>query len=192
MSEHSTLTGGDLHEPKGVATANAGDIYIADGLGSGAWKQTGFSVHGEMVIINNTTAETTPTAVDATFNTDSDYAKVVTGWTAGHLDLITFNIDELVIPTAGDYEIHAWADIQLPSNNQKVAIKYAINDTTPYSSRKLIATSGAANDIVNVAGSAYVSGLIVSDTISIYIATDKATDPIILEAGIVCKLIHET
>lgn len=34
---HSDLTGSDLHEPKGVAAANADEVYIADGLGSGAW-----------------------------------------------------------------------------------------------------------------------------------------------------------
>ena len=35
---HSSLTGADLHEPKGVETANSEDIYVADGSGSGAWK----------------------------------------------------------------------------------------------------------------------------------------------------------
>jgi hypothetical protein len=35
--EHSTLTTTDLHEPKGVAAANADEIYIADGAASGAW-----------------------------------------------------------------------------------------------------------------------------------------------------------
>ena len=35
--EHSTLTGSDLHEPKGVASASTGQVYIANGSGSGAW-----------------------------------------------------------------------------------------------------------------------------------------------------------
>lgn len=35
--EHSTLTDPYLHEPKGIAAANAGEAYIADGLGSGDW-----------------------------------------------------------------------------------------------------------------------------------------------------------
>lgn len=34
---HSTLTGSDLHEPKGVAAATAGKVYVSDGAGSGAW-----------------------------------------------------------------------------------------------------------------------------------------------------------
>jgi microcystin-dependent protein len=34
---HSALTGSDLHEPKGVATAVAGTVYAANGSGSGSW-----------------------------------------------------------------------------------------------------------------------------------------------------------
>lgn len=36
-SLHKNLTGSDLHEPKGVAAADAGTAYIADGAGSGTW-----------------------------------------------------------------------------------------------------------------------------------------------------------
>jgi hypothetical protein len=35
--QHSALTGSSLHEPKGVATATSGQVYVADGSGSGAW-----------------------------------------------------------------------------------------------------------------------------------------------------------
>ena len=37
MPLHSALTGADLHEPKGVAAAAAGKVYLSDGLGSGSW-----------------------------------------------------------------------------------------------------------------------------------------------------------
>ena len=35
--QHSALTGGDLHEPKGVAGQAAGKVYVSDGSNSGAW-----------------------------------------------------------------------------------------------------------------------------------------------------------
>lgn len=35
--EHASLTGASLHEPKGVAAASQGQVYVADGSGSGAW-----------------------------------------------------------------------------------------------------------------------------------------------------------
>ena len=37
MAVHSGLTGANLHEPKGVAAATAGKVYIANGAASGAW-----------------------------------------------------------------------------------------------------------------------------------------------------------
>lgn len=37
--DHNTLVGAELHEPKGVAAANANQTYVADGLGSGAWSE---------------------------------------------------------------------------------------------------------------------------------------------------------
>lgn len=43
-TEHSQLTGAQLHEPKGVATATAGTVYIADGSGSGSWQTPNTSI----------------------------------------------------------------------------------------------------------------------------------------------------
>ena len=37
MVAHSTLTGAELHEPKGAAAASANTVYVADGAASGAW-----------------------------------------------------------------------------------------------------------------------------------------------------------
>ncbi len=31
------MTGADLHEPKGAATATSGQVYVANGSGSGTW-----------------------------------------------------------------------------------------------------------------------------------------------------------
>lgn len=37
MTIHRDLADSELHEPKGVAGASAGEVYVADGAGSGAW-----------------------------------------------------------------------------------------------------------------------------------------------------------
>lgn len=36
---HSTLTGADLHEPKGIAAAAADKVYVSNGAGSGVWQK---------------------------------------------------------------------------------------------------------------------------------------------------------
>jgi hypothetical protein len=37
--QHSALTDPELHEPKGASTATAGQVYVANGSGSGTWKK---------------------------------------------------------------------------------------------------------------------------------------------------------
>lgn len=37
MAEHVDLTDPELHEPKGVAAATSGTVYVANGSGSGSW-----------------------------------------------------------------------------------------------------------------------------------------------------------
>lgn len=45
---HSALTDPYLHEPKGASTASSGDIYLANGAGSGAW--TSAHVHSDVYL----------------------------------------------------------------------------------------------------------------------------------------------
>lgn len=40
---HASLTGAQLHEPKGADTAIAGTAYVANGSGSGSWSSIGIS-----------------------------------------------------------------------------------------------------------------------------------------------------
>ena len=35
--QHKDLPDAQLHEPKGASSANAGDVYVSDGAGSGSW-----------------------------------------------------------------------------------------------------------------------------------------------------------
>lgn len=53
MPEHSQLTGSQLHEPKGVASATSGQVYVADGAGSGSWT-TATVTAGETTIVTKT------------------------------------------------------------------------------------------------------------------------------------------
>lgn len=46
---HATLTGSQLHEPKGVATAALGQVYVANGSGSGSWTDIGTSSFTGMI-----------------------------------------------------------------------------------------------------------------------------------------------
>jgi hypothetical protein len=64
---HKDLTDPNLHESKGVATATAGQVYVADGAGSGVMK----------LLLKKYTAALTPAAVSA--NTTAEQTFTVTG-----------------------------------------------------------------------------------------------------------------
>jgi hypothetical protein len=68
---HSTLTDPYLHEPKGVASAASGEVYIADGAGTGAWTQLQRHVGGYLAFSATSpyihSATTSDTPLDPTF-----------------------------------------------------------------------------------------------------------------------------
>lgn len=39
--EHNVITDPYIHEPKGIAAASSGKVYVSDGAGSGAWTTQG-------------------------------------------------------------------------------------------------------------------------------------------------------
>lgn len=51
MPEHNTLVGAQCHEPKGADTADAGQVYVADGLGSGSFQDLVFPDPAPITII---------------------------------------------------------------------------------------------------------------------------------------------
>lgn len=189
-TEHSTITDPNIHEPKGASTATNKSVLSSDGAGGTAWLRQQMSDHAQMTIANNATATAVTAAVDATLNTDSDYVKITPNWVNTHGLGITFNVDELVAAVDGHYLLHFWADVKIPSINNFVGIKYAINDTTPYSTQKLKSQSTTANDYRNMSGSGYLT-LSAGDTVSVYIAATKTDNLVIEEAGLVLYLAHE-
>ena len=101
MAAHSTLTGADLHEPKGVAAASAGQIYIADGAGSGAWTAVTLGAQAEHISIQNAnfgSGATAPTQTNV-----GNY----NGWSFGINDDSIFNLElPHNLDSAEDIEVH--------------------------------------------------------------------------------------
>lgn len=60
-TEHKNITDPNIHEPKGVAAASDGQVYVADGAGSGDWR---YIPHAQCYYSNigTGTTITTPTA----------------------------------------------------------------------------------------------------------------------------------
>ena len=88
---HKDIPDGERHEPKGVSTATAGQVYVASGSGSGSWR----------FLISKFTASLTPTAV--TGHSRSEQVYTVTGITTSQTLLNVIppsNTDGAVIGSA--------------------------------------------------------------------------------------------
>lgn len=74
MALHRTLTDPEIHEPKGAASANEGQVYVANGSGSGVWtllpQGWGFYKNdGAAQTITSTPTKLTVNGLEGTTNT---------------------------------------------------------------------------------------------------------------------------
>jgi hypothetical protein len=68
--QHSALTDPELHEPKGASTATSGQVYVANGSGSGTWKK---------ITASELDATSDPTFDDVTVDTLTAASVTVSG-----------------------------------------------------------------------------------------------------------------
>lgn len=65
---HNTLTDPYLHEPKGASTALAGQIYVADGAGSGDWVENSRAFGGYLTFSTSSPYAHSTTTSDTVIN----------------------------------------------------------------------------------------------------------------------------
>ena len=132
--EHSTLTGSDLHEPKGAAAANSGEIYIANGSGGGAW-----TAHNNKVVLNtridNISAASSAWVVTPVAGTIAKVYSVISGAiTSGDATLTakiaTVSVTNGVITVANSGSAAGTVDSATPSGANTVTLGQAIEIAT--------------------------------------------------------------
>lgn len=102
--EHSDIVDPFIHEPKGASTANAGEVYVADGAGSGDWdvKET----YGAFNAINTQTGSYTLVL--------ADQGKLV----------------EMNVASANDLTVPPNASVAFPINTRIDIVQYGAGTTT--------------------------------------------------------------
>lgn len=109
---HASLTGADLHEPKGVASAAVNTIYVASGTGTGTWQKlttSNFSTVDNPFDANlvhmrdEKTAGTNPQSLTAsTWN-----IRTINTSTTNQVTGASLASNQITLPT-GIYFIEAW------------------------------------------------------------------------------------
>jgi hypothetical protein len=177
---HQSIPEAYLHEPKGVSTATDGQIYIANGLGSGVW--TTYYRFGELFISSGATAQTLSAA--------SAYARLDPGtaWQSGVNNGVTMTPTDgtMTILATGTYHLAFWVVFSTASlaSGTRYNFKYAVNGVPNV---RTLSTGKTTNGVDTLdAASTGIATLTAGDVVSIYVggdATSSSTNITVLEAG---------
>lgn len=135
MAHHKDLTGTDLHEPKGVASASSGQVYVANGSGSGGWSALPVSYYALTLAIANVSSASTyyigipvagtivkcTGALDTTLSAGSD---ATISFKIGGVSVDTSNLDIVAASVAGS------VFTSTPSGHNTVAVGNSLSIAT--------------------------------------------------------------
>ena len=187
--QHAALTGADLHEPKAVAAANAGEVYLTDGAASGTMtdiKSIGpTTVHAEIYMNGN--------AVETTINTTNTYEAIAGTVSEGDVDGITVTDGVMIVVTDGEYKIDASVSMIAASNNKIIQLDFGVDVGAGFvahaqgAPRRLIAT-GADVGALNIQMTADLNA---GDEVRLQVRnTTDNTNLTVTEVNCVMFLLH--
>ncbi len=174
-TQHSALSGEDLHEPKGAEDAVAGTVYVSDGIGSGSWTSVP-SQYGNINVVESdavSVGSIGTTAQDFPFSNDSSYNGVVPDSANNRIQLTTegtyfvaFNIS-FSTNSAGDAGLYEFK-VQLDGTDTGIAIARQMSGSSDTGSAGMagIITSDADSEMLTVSVESDGS----ADTIDVYSA----------------------
>lgn len=181
--QHKLIADADLHEPKGIASAVSGKVYVSNGSGSGSWLYPSGKVHGEIYIDAGATSQT--------LSAGSAYAKLnPTGeWTSGVSSVLTLNPTSgtITLSEAGTYLVNFWCQFSCAALASGTVYNFKYNLDGTNSSRTL-----TVQKFSNGADKLHVSalGLVTATSgqlLSIHVAGDATssnTAITVIEAGL--------
>ena len=186
--QHSAITDPNIHEPKGITTASNGQVYVADGGGSGDWKFTTGHAFGELFITNNSTAQTLAAA------SGKAVLNPAGAWQANGFQNVTLTpaSGTITVAGAGDYQLNFWAVFETASISSGAAYNffYAVNGTPSTRKVYMKKTSNGVDTLhVHATGFAQVTA---GAVLSMFVGgdgTSSGTNIIIKEAGFSALLI---
>ncbi len=189
--QHSALTDPNIHEPKGVSSAAAGKVYVANGAGSGSWLYPSGHAYADMYITGSSTAQTL-SAASAKAKLNPTGAWTANGFQAATIDATNGHI---TVATGGVYQLDFWMVFETAAVASGAAYNfhYAINGT-PGTRKVYVKKTSNGVDTLNVSAIGYAT-LAANDIFSMQVSgdgTSSGTNIIPKEAGLSLLLVDPT
>lgn len=166
--EHSSLTTGELHEPKGIVGASSGEVYVANGSNSGAWMPADSHIAGYIDFDATTPAyqhstTTSDTALNPTFSVAS--SKNFSGVTSPNARLVYTGTADVYALTTFVASVR-----QSSGTNKDIEITLAKNGAEVAGTRSIMTINSgfwltyATSSILSLSTDDYVEIFIKADT----------------------------
>lgn len=200
--QHSTLSDPNLHEPKGISTASADQLYRSNGSGSGTWTAanrfpgTGWGKYTNTTYINTTVLPISTTEVLLPFTTDDTVSQVPISLTGTTSSLMNLTDDKLLFVNNGDlhsvtltFKIYSvtgapsYMNLILYGSSDGITYSTILGDTT-------VSLLKGAGQVITSSALFPVTSNMVTHGAKIYLVTNAGTANLI-DIGLVTARIHK-
>lgn len=175
--EHKNITDPNIHEPKGIAAAEAGDIYVGDGASSGAMESCPARTYGGIY------SDSSAIAISSIGTTAQKLAAFDTnmpsnGTTPDHTN------DQITLSRAGTYLINFQCSFETTAAGDAGEYQYHIRVNAVESGFGAHRDMTGSSDIGSVSLVAIVT-VSANDIVTVYVESDDGggTDDIIIRSA---------
>jgi len=199
--QHSSLTDPNLHEPKGISTASANQLYLANGSGSGTWTNasrfpgTGWGKYTNTTYVGGTTLTVGTSSVLLPFTTDDTISQIPISLTGTTSSLMNLSTETLQFIAAGDlHSLTITFNVASASSTTHMDITlYGSSDGTTYSTllgETTVSLVKASNQVVTETALFPVTSNMVSHGARIYLTSNSGTANI-NNIGLISARVHK-
>jgi hypothetical protein len=200
--QHSSLTDPNLHEPKGISTASANQLYLSNGSGSGTWTNanrfpgTGWGKYTNTTYVGTTALAISTTPVLLPFTTDDTVSQLPITLTGTTSSLMNLSTETLQFVAAGDLHMitltmEFYSAIGTPDHLDMVI--YGSSDGTTYATRlgeTTVYLTKGIGQVITESSLFPVTSNMVSHGARIYLSTNDDTANMI-NIGLISARVHK-
>lgn len=210
MPEHKDIQDPDLHEPKGITTASAGELYLANGEGGGEWKVPlgiDTALEGQQFISDGegNGTWTTPggaqlgsvyfsgNAVDTVITSSGVDVILDPGvWSPTVVDTIVFSTNKFTVMTAGVYELHASVSFSGGAGGAGDTYRFSFGKNGVAMPTSPVIRRQTSSSDIGSGGSSTFQSLLIGDEVTILVQNETSVNnPTITDASFTIVLLKE-
>lgn len=199
--QHSSLTDPNIHEPKGISSASANQLYLSSGSGSGTWTNanrfpgTGWGKYTNTTYVGATGLAISTTPILIPFTTDDTVSQIPITLTGTTSSLMNLSTETLQFVTAGDlHSITFTAKVLTSTSTTHMDLSiYGSSDGTTYGTllgETTVPLSKGVGQVITESALFPVTSNMVSHGARIYLVSNAGTTSII-NIGLITARVHK-